>query len=95
MRSELDDVAELQNVVEQQATVALECLRLAKFAPTEVQEQVEMVLDSKCKYLDLKGLRQYLERKDFGKAFEVKNFLDQQRLLRDMHAGTALQDFVT
>ena len=53
-----------------------------------------MVLDSKCKYLDLKGLHQYLERKDFAKAFEAKNFLDQQRLLRDMHAGNALQDFV-
>ena len=53
-----------------------------------------MVVDSKCKYLDLKGLHRYLERKDFAKAFEAKNFLDQQRLLRDMHAGNALQDFV-
>jgi len=42
----------------------------------------------------LASLRQKLETRDFSKRFEAKDFLDQERLMRDVHEGNVLQDFM-
>jgi hypothetical protein len=69
----------------------LDCLRLSKFAPKEAREEIEGIISSNGKYLDLALLHRRLESKDFSSKFEAKDFLDQEKLLRDVHDGTALK----
>lgn len=72
----------------------MECLRLAKFAPLEVREYVENVLSSKSKYLDLRALSRQLARRDYSRELDARDFIDKDRLLRDVLQGTALKDFM-
>lgn len=72
----------------------MDCLRLSKFAPKEAREEIEGIISSNGKYLDLALLHQRLESKDFSSKFEAKDFLDQEKLLRDVHDGTALKSLM-
>ena len=93
-RMEIDSFGALQKRVEDQARLGLECLRLAKVAPLETRERVESLLASKSKYLDLRALSRQLARRDFAHRPDPKDFIDKERLLRDIHEGSALKDFM-
>lgn len=94
MRKEIDSFGALQKRVEDQARLGLECLRLAKFAPLETRERVERLLASKSKYLDLRALSRQLARRDYAQELDPKDFIDRERLLRDIHEGSALKEFM-
>lgn len=68
---------------------------MAKFAPLEMRERVENLLSSKSKYLDLRALSRQLAKRDYSRELDPKEYIDKERLLRDVHDGSALKDFMS
>jgi len=59
-----------------------------------VREQVESIIKSKSKYLNLNYLKNYLSRGKFNQELAPKDFLDQSALIKDVQQGHALEDFM-
>ena len=74
--NQIDSMSELQTRLGKRQQQILDCLRLSKFASPETREEIERIISSNGKYLDLNSLHQKLESRDFNGKFEAKDFLD-------------------
>jgi hypothetical protein len=86
LREELKNLSSMQAKIEQMERDKKGIQDLMVKAPAHIQEQVLSIMNSSSKYLNLKGLRDQLEK---GKFSEIKTgeLIDKDALLKDMAKG--------
>jgi len=82
--------------VSDHSRVGLECLRLSKYAPKEIRDQIEAILKSNSQYLDRTALLDYLTKRDWTtEEFSANLFIDQSKVIKDVQEGNVLKNFMS
>lgn len=77
LRTEIDSFSSLHKRIVGQSQLRFECLRVAKFAPNETRKSVNDILSSGSKFIDYGALLRFLNRRDWNKPIEVKDYIDR------------------
>jgi len=85
----------LQSRVQANSKLAHDCYKLAQFAPKEARDRVEQIVKGGHKYVDLGALKRHLATGDYSRELDPARFIDKQALLKDVHSGQALEEFMT
>ena len=94
MRSRIISEQAISQQASEMLSLQTEIFNLAQRAPMNVQENINQLLKSDQKYLDLKAMKGFLENSNFEQEFTPSKFVDLPRLLRDVQTGDALSTFM-
>ena len=94
LSSKILDASDLEERAIELNLLRSEVARLALSAPKDIKLQVESILKSNSKYLNLKNLRNYLQKSKSEKEIPSNIFFDSERLMRDIQGGSYLSEFM-